>query len=407
MGSLRHVRETPTRQFRSIRLNEYLLLLLRMIILSLLVLYLSGWYLRNLSDTSRWLVVEPGLEQRSDLQPLFDSLQASGYEKRLLLPDFPESESKRQGKPDYAARLEELSHLPVEEAVVVATNRLAGFPGPRVSLPENVKWIDVDGQKGRTEVSRVQISTDSVLVKTGSFEPGATAFSTERISGTSGRARDTVSLVVAFDPEFETDKEAVMAVLRAIREELPDVLTVATVPVARFSSPAVDWLIWLSETAAPVSVERVIYVDADRHPSTALRMTIDQAERSRSLTGRDSAGGHPSTALPPSLPLLERIGNNQYGFTQRLNSEVVINNNLAVHLMDLLCHDSREQALADSLDARTLPMQTALRPAQGKPEANQQASLVEVGNEKSTRYLLIVLLVFIVLERLVAYRRNQ
>ncbi|MEJ0032271.1 MAG: BatA domain-containing protein [Bacteroidota bacterium] len=42
VGSLRHVEESNTSQFKSIRLNEILLLLLRCLMISLVVLFMSG-----------------------------------------------------------------------------------------------------------------------------------------------------------------------------------------------------------------------------------------------------------------------------------------------------------------------------------------------------------------------------
>ena len=47
LGSLRHLRETTSQQFRGIKLNEYLLLALRILLLILFVLLLAGLFWKN------------------------------------------------------------------------------------------------------------------------------------------------------------------------------------------------------------------------------------------------------------------------------------------------------------------------------------------------------------------------
>jgi len=369
MGSLRHVRETPTRQFRSIRLNEYLLLLLRMIIVALLVMFMSGAYLKNLRDSSKWLVVESGLEKRDDLQSFFDSLKTAGFEQHFLLPGFPEQGDGQ--RPDYAARIEELAALPLEDVVVVATNRYAGFEGPRISLPVNVKWVDVEGSRAVMEVDRVQVSADSIFLQTGNFDPGATTFSFVKNRGRGGRIRDSIRVVVAYDPEFDPDKNVMLAVLNAIRSEAADALVISAVPAASLMAPSADWLIWLSEAPIPDNADKVVFSE----------------EGQRSGTSRS----------------LERVAENRYRLNERITSETAITSNLAVQLMGILMRDDKVMATADSLDNRVVEPNVAF----AKGTRTRGASLAETGNQASTLYLLTALLFFIILERLVAYRRNQ
>lgn len=367
MGSLRHVRETPTRQFKSIRLNEYLLLALRMIILGLLAFLLAGWYLDNLKDHSKWLVVEPGVETRSDLKSLYDSLSESGFERRSLQPGFPETTVGEPLPNDYSSRIEELARLPVEEVVVVATNRLAGFRGPLVSLPENVTWFVVDSSPAETELDKVLMDNKKVYTRTGAFRSAGTTYKTVRTTGNEGRVRDTVSVVVAFDSEFETDKSIINAVLTAVKNEAADVIVISTVKAADVVNPSADWLIWLSETLPPATTANLIYIDESVGPS-----------------------------------ILERAAPNRYRLTERLNSEVATSRNLAVHLMNLLLQNPSISTMAASLDRRVLPVQSAFL----KGEAVKTATVVQ-GNRRSTEYLLAALFFFLVLERFIAYRNKQ
>ena len=62
IGSIRHLEETNSKQFKSIRLNEFFLLILRCLIITILVLFLSGFHFKSLEKSGKWLIVESGLE---------------------------------------------------------------------------------------------------------------------------------------------------------------------------------------------------------------------------------------------------------------------------------------------------------------------------------------------------------
>src|SRR5882757_9264627 len=83
LGSLRHLQETSTQQFRGIRLNEILLLTLRCLLMVILSLLLSGLHWDS-SGTSRWVLIEKGLENQPKLIAALDSLSNHGYEPRWL-----------------------------------------------------------------------------------------------------------------------------------------------------------------------------------------------------------------------------------------------------------------------------------------------------------------------------------
>lgn len=366
IGSLRHIRETPTRQFRSIRLNEYLLLALRMITLALLVLFLAGWYMTDLNDRDKWLVIEPGLENRSELIPLFDSLESSGYAQVWLLPGFPaRAERVRPVELDYAARLNELQTLPVAEAVVVATNRVGGFRGPKESLPENVRWIDVPPSSSEVPVRRVQKAADSVDVRMGFFKPDRTSFRSYVSAGKDGRVPDTVKVVLVSEPEFEADKNALQAIFTVIRRRSVDELSVEVIPANKTGAAEADFLFWLSQEPIPYTDAVTFYFE-------------------------DRAGG----------PEIEPMPSGRYRITGRLNSETVLSQNIAVRLMEIVMADPASKARADSLDARVFPMKATFT-------ESAQLPVLPAGNRASTWYLFAALLFVFLLERFVAYRRNQ
>src|SRR4051812_18737531 len=73
LGSIRHVQESSTRQFRGIRLNEILLLVLRSALIVVFTLILSGLLFPGARST-KWVVVEKGLEAQPRVTAAIDSL---------------------------------------------------------------------------------------------------------------------------------------------------------------------------------------------------------------------------------------------------------------------------------------------------------------------------------------------
>src|SRR6185369_2790004 len=88
IGSLRHIQETSTQQFKGIRLNEVLLLALRCIMIILFSLLLSGLQCTN-EGKEKWVIVERGLENIPSIKIILDSLKKDGYEQHQLAEGFP------------------------------------------------------------------------------------------------------------------------------------------------------------------------------------------------------------------------------------------------------------------------------------------------------------------------------
>src|SRR5919107_1833405 len=80
IGSVRHLEDNTTRQFKSIRLNEYLLLALRCLLITLLVFLLSDFIFNGIDENKKWLLIEKGLECDDKLAVLIDTLQKRGFE---------------------------------------------------------------------------------------------------------------------------------------------------------------------------------------------------------------------------------------------------------------------------------------------------------------------------------------
>src|ERR1700712_798811 len=66
IGSLRHFTGSPAKNSKSIRLNELLLLTLRILIIIWLVALLAGIYLTaRFTSPKKWLLIEKGIEKET------------------------------------------------------------------------------------------------------------------------------------------------------------------------------------------------------------------------------------------------------------------------------------------------------------------------------------------------------
>src|SRR3990170_3855302 len=91
IGSVRHLEDSRTKQFKSLRLNEILLLALRCLLIITLVFLLSGLHLKEIEKKGlRWVLIEKGLEHEPEFSSLIDSLQRNGFDMKILAPGFPD-----------------------------------------------------------------------------------------------------------------------------------------------------------------------------------------------------------------------------------------------------------------------------------------------------------------------------
>jgi hypothetical protein len=351
-------------------------------IIAALVLFMSGWFLKDLKDNNRWLLVERGLDGNARAKPLMDSLRQDGYEIRSLSPGFPlappappapalmPGQEGQEMEEDYASRLEELSILPLDSIVIVASNRASGFRGDRIALPPNVRWITLDPAPTEFEVRKVRLHTDSVIIRKGKSSAEQTSFESMKMRsvGTLDSSQQMVSVQIVYDDAFESDQRVLTAVLNAVKSSTPDILFVRSISTAKYHNKMkFDWIFWLSESEPPSIDGRVVLF-------------------------RENIG----------MPLLSQNGPTDFLLTSRLNSEIVVKANLAVRLMLEFFPSKEARNLAAASDVRSVDEQMMW-----SRKATELKSVIETGNEKSEWYLMGLLLILIVSERVVSYQRLQ
>ncbi len=167
VGSIKLLQEEDSKQSNSIQLNEYLLLLLRLSIITIVVLILASPRLKQESENIPLVyLIEPELLEDIQLASVLDTLREEG-ELRLLQTGFPmitDNVEIPSNPPNYWHLAQELEALQTDSIVIFTQGRIQGIKGKRPTITKNVSWVTLNHD---TSVDRPLIATqigDSVRV---------------------------------------------------------------------------------------------------------------------------------------------------------------------------------------------------------------------------------------------------
>lgn len=354
VGSIRHLQESSTRQFKSIRLNEVVLLLLRSLLLMLFIVLLAGPGCTRPSSEERWLILEAGVSEKTAVRSLVDSLKHEGFETHAM-------DGFVLHKPvDYRELANILREKPVT-SVVIAHNYLHGFSGKQEPLPANVRWISIEPNDTTFNVYMTQ-AHDSLLVREGTASGEATTFQTRYIPATEAPAiKKPISIGILSDKAHEDQKRILIAALRAVELEYPGLIEWEETNL--FTATWHDWLIDLNERS-------LVATDTMR-----MIVTLSSVESNQAFV---------------------RTGKKTAELNRMLNETQAREQNLPLQLLSVLTSDIHVPVI----DRRTLPTELAWH---GQTGSGTQAAV----NTSAEVPILILLLVVLMIERTLSFIRKQ
>jgi hypothetical protein len=307
VGSLRHMVETNTSRFKSLRLNEIWLLIARCMMIAWLALFLSGASCNSsvTRSTTRWLVIESGIEKEIAMKSFIDSLATSGFELRYLAEGFPsDPPSDPLHVPDYWRLAEDLGSMANHDIVVVSYNRVNGFKLNRPGHPGNVRWIPLNPPDKEFVVQATRMNNDMVAVRTGHSAAGGTALTTRemvhgnkkwiRMQGYADSVmidpRDTISVVIMSDEAHENEVRVLRASLKAL-EMIPQVFVEET-------DSETDWVFWFRDDnpSEPISSNTVLIRPGEQQ-DWFVQQSSSEWHLTRKLTANDALKDHFTIAL--------------------------------------------------------------------------------------------------------------
>ncbi|HVW59866.1 MAG TPA: BatA domain-containing protein [Puia sp.] len=400
IGSIVFLEKTSLKQARSRKISEWLLLLLRCILLILLAFLLAGPYWKKPPGPAKkgWVLMGPA---GGNVRSMADSLLNAGYERHDLKDScwwkaFASLDRQApEGVPFY----------------VFTDGFLRHFAGGRPLTARPVYWY-VDKAKDSTVRwvdKRWSVGVDSIRVITGSSGPTGSIYGYQDRLREAGDSVDTTTLHVAVYAD-SMDGRWVTAAVRAVQQfTRRNIIATSYEPrAASRGAPAADWVFWLSSEPLPEGVKAeniLLYEPGKATPvDTWIRGTDIKVEKA---TERLEAAGKLQPIWMdgfgrPLLGLEETAGEKRYHFFSRFNpdwNELVWSADFPYLLQTLL--------LGSTGNTHDLRM---IDPAQVLPgkrrAANEVTSPNEVSIDLAPAGWFLVWLVLLC-ERLVAFKRQK
>ena len=354
IGSTRFIEETRTSRFSSIRLNEILLLLLRCIMITLLVFYISGLSFSS-DEPEKWLLLERGVEEYGLSNVIRDSLTKSGYQVRFFSHGFP-FHADSPGRSNYWALIQALNKKPLQNIVILSRQHIVNFSGERVHLPSNVRWIGLPSMPERDFVAAHGLN--------GSTNEFSTSFENEIPISFNGLATKTVN--ISYDSSLSYDKKVLVAALGSIQEAFGVHFEIRINP-------------------------------AELNPEADLHFKLDPSkseEEDTMIAHGDITPGEQDFLTP------DNAQHKSYVITRRLTPDEVVDEKLMLQLARVLL--AEDDSLDESYpDARVMPDEMLWK--SGTPPSTNAIPPART----ETPWLLLVFVTVLIIERYISKIRHQ
>lgn len=380
VGSLRYLKDVNSQQFKSLRLNETILLLLRCLLFSLVILFISGLQVTQ-NKNLKWVLVEERLKGDLKATSILDSLAKHDYELHDLTSQLA-VEGKIRPSQSYWALAEQLKTAGITEVVIISTSRAEDFKGLRVEQPLSMQWISLPTPELQYLIAASQKEKNSISIKIGFLENGNTHLkrsdTTVFQKQTKYRSKndsisitptDTIKIVIVSDPAFSHDKQILLASLKAIQSTVYEYLIIDESTSHVNQKDSVEILIWLSEEPLPpTKFKTLIYYN-----------------------------GNPLSAI------FNQESYSTWQLTKRINEDVALNENFGLQLLKIILPNKTQWEIANEKDQRVFPEKMMW----AKITGGNTSGIQNAGFEPWDKYLIILILITIIVERLIAYKRNQ
>ena len=173
IGSIKLLQSADSKQSSSIQINEYVLLALRLAVITILVVLIAGPQFKKKTTTVPLAYfIEPALVHQTRIGPLLDSLKATApiY---LLQEGFPEIDKyteKTTTMPSYWHLAQQLENMAADSIVLFTRGLLQGLKGKRPKTHKNITWIFFGDAPINQYVEAVQVNDSVQLLNLTSYD---------------------------------------------------------------------------------------------------------------------------------------------------------------------------------------------------------------------------------------------
>ncbi|WP_339724409.1 BatA domain-containing protein [Maribacter stanieri] len=399
IGSVQLLSESKSRQSSSIQLNEWWLLLLRMAIISLITLVMAKpqWQ-SKVNNSKLTYIIEPEFVKNEKFMARFTDLQAD-QEIRLLqsgLPinDIEYTNSEDFRSVDYWSLASEMNALQTDSIIVFSNGYAKGLKGARPETNHDINWIVLDSAQTVEKPLLAYQTEKNITLFTANNSPVASKIATKNIelgdvyqltsngdslqvlSSNSNSTKipliqqPTLEVSLVYTDSLSADKTYIAAALAALSTYLNrDIKVESSLDNEVLENKESDLTIWLSTKPAPVSAQKKLVFKND---------TISNA---LIIKGEDE---------------------NTFYIAERITTENAVSGRLTEKLLSILDVNKEVRELQAKADIRSVT------------EADLKTNFIENKASKTHKaswnlnlYLWVVLLVLLIVERFVAYKRTQ
>ncbi len=155
MGSIQFFKESDPKKTSSISINEWWLLVLRMLIIGIIACILAEPVLeKSKIDKSLTYFIDPSIARDPDFEDLVDSLDLN-HDLKLLQKGFPGFDREDMNvadyrTPDYWQLAKQMESLAADSIIVFTRASVPGIKGKRPEINKNINWILLNAENPRT-----------------------------------------------------------------------------------------------------------------------------------------------------------------------------------------------------------------------------------------------------------------
>jgi hypothetical protein len=411
VGSIELLEASDSVRSRAIRPNEWWLLALRVFIVCLLALILSGPRINRPSPRQGLVyVVEASLLQNGlpgELADLSGELpQIRLLEKGLPVWDPDKTTPPAARTPLYWQLVPELNALNADSVRVFTRGYLSGIRSKRPESQSRIHWISVEnkdsvikpllalGDAETAELYTIQSQAGKTLFDRSRITASGSSYSISekgdsiRLQGENGvsllplQSRKPLQVGLYTGTGMESEEIYIEAALGAVSNFLDQEIRVINGPAITDSIAAgSDLLVWLSETTPPPANKTLLYFRPDSLAGDLIEPAMEQ---------------------------------DRYRLTGRLNVENTVNEHLPEQLMQLLRPQTQWEEFIQKTDRRQWASAMLMGSPPNEPENSKGREGTVRWNRDRTAdsrdlsgYFWLIVLAMLTVERLLALWRKQ
>lgn len=297
VGSTKLLSESDSKQSKSIQLNEIFLLMLRMLLLGVLVLLISGIRINKEETTVPvTYLFETSLLKHDRVMNILDTID-EGESLRLLASTFPlidkdELDLDQKSTPNYWQLAKEMENLKTDSVVVFTSASISGLKGARPTINKNINWISIDRKESNEYALRAIRKEDTTQVLMLRSNSDQLTFTKEKVSNKNLEfSKDNDSIVFTknelqqqvivsdfvakkvalfYNDSLLDQKRLIKASLQAISKYTDRTIKIKEFTNTEDTITGFDLIIWLSTDPVPNTNSKLLVFKPDEYAKRSI-----------------------------------------------------------------------------------------------------------------------------------------